>query len=354
MNIASLLLKAFSVCAAVAVLAACSSNVLQSALGPSTGAWRPGQFTGPLSLGSPRFFAATMRITAHPDRGRSWMAFDAKKADLLYIADTGTNDVYVYSYPKNKLEGTLTGFNSPGGLCVNKAGDVFITNVLGWDVLEYAHGGTKPIATLAQAPYSFPYACSIDPATGNLAVTDIASGAGSPSGEGPGSLLIYKNAHGTPRSYSTMYHPYYCGYDAKGNLFIDGEGAGFSTFMFGELPKGKKFTNIALNQSFVLAGGVQWDGSNIAVGDSDSSVIYQFITNGKNGTEVGSTPLMGTNVVWQFWVQGQKVVAPNSYHVGSQNLSNVLFYNYPAGGSATGALGGSVDYPDGVTVSVAK
>ena len=103
MNIASLLLKAFSVCAAVAVLAACSSNALQSALGPSTGAWRPGQFTGPLSFGSPRFFAATMRITAHPDRGRSWMAFDAKKADLLYIADTGTNDVYVYSYPKNKL-----------------------------------------------------------------------------------------------------------------------------------------------------------------------------------------------------------------------------------------------------------
>jgi hypothetical protein len=151
-----------------------------------------------------------------------------------------------------------------------------------------------------------------------------------------------------------MYHPYYCGYDSDGNLFIDGEGVGFNVFMFGELPKGKKFTSIALNQSFVLAGGVQWDGSNIAVGDSDSSVIYQFTTNGKNGTEVGSTPLIGTDVVWQFWVQKQKVVASNSYHAGSQNLSNVLFYNYPAGGSATGALGGSFDYPDGVTVSAAK
>ncbi len=52
------------------------------------------------------------------------------------------NDVYVYSYPQGKLTGKLTGFHYPQGLCVDKAGDVFVTNSVdrGKSVFEYAHG----------------------------------------------------------------------------------------------------------------------------------------------------------------------------------------------------------------------
>jgi hypothetical protein len=66
-----------------------------------------------------------------PGHGGSWMLPNAKKKDLLYISDSfpyGSNDVFVYSYPKGKLVGKLTGFNEPSGNCVDKAGNVFITN----------------------------------------------------------------------------------------------------------------------------------------------------------------------------------------------------------------------------------
>jgi len=294
-------------------------------------------------------------LAVHADRSRSWMAPDAKKNDLLYVADNGTNDVYVYSYPRGKLMGTLTGFNTPGGLCTDRAGDVFVTNVFDWDVLEYAHGGTSPIETLSQDPETYPDGCAVDPKTGNLAVIDSASGGElnvDPNSVGPGQVVIYRHAQGTPKFYKAIYFPYNAGYDNAGNLFVDGEGAGFSPFEFSELRKGKNtFTPIALNQSFELAGGVQWDGTHIAVGDVRDSAIYEFAINGAVGTETGTTPLTGTYDVWEFWIQGGKVVVPSSEVISSQDLSSVLLYDYPAGGAAARTVTGPFVYPVGVTVS---
>ena len=69
----------------------------------------------------------------------------------------------------------LSDSNSPYGECVDKAGDVFVADFGGNTgtpaILEYAHGGTKPIATLSDPGY-YPESCSIDPTTGNLAVTN--------------------------------------------------------------------------------------------------------------------------------------------------------------------------------------
>ena len=47
-----------------------------------------------------------------------------------------------------KTEGTPTGFESPLGECTDKNNDVFITDELESEILEYAHGGTRPIAIL--------------------------------------------------------------------------------------------------------------------------------------------------------------------------------------------------------------
>ena len=88
-------------------------------------------------------------MAVHPDHGRSWMAPQAKRDSLLYITDVGTNAVYAYSYPKGTLLGTLTGFDAPFGECVDNKGDVFIANIEASNILEYAHGGTSPIATLS-------------------------------------------------------------------------------------------------------------------------------------------------------------------------------------------------------------
>ena len=171
------------------------------------------------------------------DRRPSRMNPDAKnELHLLYISDIGTNDVYVYSYPRGKLMGALTGFESPEGECVNKAGDVWITNTSAAEIVEYAHGGASPIATLSDAG-QYPVGCSVNKSTGDLAVSNSQT-----TSSGAGSVSVYPAASGTPKTYSVpnTYYPYFLGYDSHGDLFVDGENSGFTAFEFARLSKGGK------------------------------------------------------------------------------------------------------------------
>jgi hypothetical protein len=295
------------------------------------------------------------------DRGHSWMAPEAKEKDLIYISDLIAQVVDIYTYgPGHKLVGTLTGFFNPEGLCVDKAGDVFVVNDTSGGVhqiTEYAHGGTSPIQNLVN-PNGNVNGCSVDLKSGDLAVTNFWG----PT-EGTGGVSIYKHATGNPTSYTdpNIYYYYYDGYDNKGNLFVSGLSYA-SQQGFAELPNGgSAFTDIALNQTIYLPGGVQWDGKYMAVGDqvavkrNFTSVIYQFSISGSAGTEVGVTTLAGSNQVAQFWIPkvgmgkkgGTTVIAPN------QGGKDTLFFDYPAGGSPIGTILGETD-PIGSTVSLAK
>ncbi|MGC9992592.1 MAG: hypothetical protein ABSD52_09400 [Candidatus Cybelea sp.] len=297
--------------------------------------------TSQISLGPREPMGQNAMLTVRPDRARSWMAPDAKKADLLYISDLGTDDVYVYSYPEGVLKGTLTGFNRPWGLCVDKAGKVFVTDEGAFRILEYAHGGTKPLATLKD-PGEDPGGCSVDPTTGDLAVANISTPA-----TYPGDVAIYKKARGTRKTHKDPQIIYYeyCGYDNQGNLYVDGMTA--DAFAFAELPKGKAlFANIGLNENIRFAGGVQWDGHYVAIRDYEANVIYQFSISGSSGTETGSTSLGGSSYAVQFWIHGSNVIGPNA------DSANVMFWNYPAGGSPTKTIDG-LTTPWGVTVSMA-
>jgi DNA-binding beta-propeller fold protein YncE len=249
---------------------------------------------------------------------------DATKGSLLYVSDTATNDVYFYTYPRGKFVGALTGFDYPQGLCADSRGDVFIDDANAHEILEYAHGGQTPIATLLDGTRD-PEGCSVDPTTGNLAVTD----------NGPGSVAIYRNARGKPKHYhepNQYYHLsqyFFCGYDDAGNLFVDGVNYSSSpTFKFAELPKGgKRLVNLVLDQSIGWPGGVQWDGRYLAVGDANSGIVYQFRISKKHGTLEGTTPLEGSSGVNQFWIAGPRIIGPNA------NGINVMLWKYPVGGS---------------------
>jgi hypothetical protein len=269
----------------------------------------------------------------------------AMSGDLLYVSDTGTSEVYVYSYPTDKLEGTLTGFTDPAGECVDQPGNVFITNTGGEDVLEYAHGGTKPIGTLSDPGY-FPVGCSIDPTTGNLAVSNNFA----TSGSGQGDVVIFTHAKGKPKGHytdSTINQMLLCGYDDAGNLFVDGLTKA-SGFAFAELRKGSTtFTNISLNQSIANPGGVQWDGKYVTVGDQSTNTIYQFNISGKKGTKAGSTSLGGATEVFAFWIAGSKVIGPDA------GAADVKIWRYPTGGSAVKKIAG-LYVPLGATLSPAK
>lgn len=333
--------------AAVAIVAGCYSNGSESQLGssgPIPNAAQPSSNTA--SLSRPPTNAVGAIAKPMEDRNRSWMAPDAKRHDLLYVSDSfpyGSNDVYVYSYPRGRLKGKLTGFNEPSGQCADKAGNVFIANFGASEILEYAHGGTSPINTLSDPGY-YPLGCSIDPTTGNLAVTNRLS-----TSFTAGDVAIYANASGTPTSYTApnFYYYEFCGYDNRGNLYIDGTTKA-SGLEYADLPSGgTSFSDLMLNQSIGFPGGVQWHGTHLAIGDQSAAVIYQFAIRGNNGTKVGSTPLTGSKDVVQFWIQGKKVIGPDA------GLAHVAFYNYPAGGSPTKTITG-LGEPVGLTISRAK
>ena len=333
MKISSSVRFAFAAFAGLAILVGCDTN-------GSTLSTRSSDLLAP---------PAGVESAVHADRGPSWMARDAKKDDLLYISDEG-GDVYVFSYPQGALVGTLTGFLNPRGECVDRAGDVWVVDLGSGpyaSVVEYAHGGTSPIKTL-NIRNEYPYGCSVDHATGNLAVTFFADSYGSTQG----AVEVYEHgkAHRT-RTYvdPDIYYYVMCGYDNQGNLYVDGFNAG-SVFKFAEIPNGSSsFTNVSLNQSIGFPGGVQWDGKYVAVGDSDNDVIYQFAISGSQGNKVGSTPLNGGSYVEQFWIHSldHRVIGP------SNGGASVMFWKYPAGGEPTRTITG-FRYPFGSVISKAR
>jgi hypothetical protein len=328
MRISTLAGRALGPCAVVALLSSCNG------IG-SPGLGGAGQAQLRATIGGPK--------KAHPDRRRSWMAPDAKHRDLLYLSNEEADDVYVYSWPGLKLKGTLTGFYAPNGLCADKAGNVFVANEDTSQIFEYAHGGTSPINKLSD-PGQYPVGCSVDPTTGNLAVTNIDT----PKG-GPGNVAIYAHSSGTPATYTipSFYYYFFCGYDNKGDLFVDGTASG-SAFEFAELPSGAtSLESITLNQTIDFPGGVEWDGEYVAIGDQEQPYIYEFAVSGTTGTLARSTPLDGTDDVSQFWIPGGHVVAPDFLN------NEVQVFDYPTGGTAIKAIP-NITTPIGSALSKGK
>ncbi len=350
-------------CAAFAMLAGCGGGS-QSQLAPS-GPFRQNSVQsrlGQLGVGVVNTAgglpsAGIVRLHYRPNAGRSWMSSDAANTkDLLYVSNIDSNTVNVYSYPKAKQVGTLTAdLSSPDGICVDNKNDIWVVNngpvgSIPYSVVEYKHGGKTPIATLSGIVLAI--GCSVDPTTGDLAVTNYGTGS-----SGGGSVSIFAHAKGTPKVYtdSEIAHFNFCGYDPKGNLYADGTDAGQNVFHFAELPKGKKtFKNITLTGgSIYYPGMVQWDGTYVAVGDqhaggaSYASAIYQ--TTGAGGKIVHETPLDsgGLEDIIGFWIQGSTVIGPNVL----PRPGDVGFYKYPAGGKPTKILTKGFSAPQGSAVS---
>lgn len=297
-------------------------------------------------VGAPGAMPQSPTIATHAEHGRSWMLPEAKSDNLFYVSDQNAGNVYAYSWPDGKLKGTLTGFTAPSSLCSDAKGNVYVSNFFSENILEYAHGGTSPIKTL-KAPGEYPYSCAVDPGTGDLAVANLSN-----ASHGAGDLLIYKRARGTPKAYtdSAFFFWFNCSYDGAGDLFVNGSTSGYG-FEFAELSKGRsRLTNITINHALGPGGGVQWDGKYVAVGNG-SARIYEVQVSGSQGAVKGSTTLKKTSSVFQFWIQGSRVVASNIISFQTPD-GNVGLWSYPAGGKATKIIGG-FKKPVGVTVSLA-
>ena len=273
---------------------------------------------------------------AHADRSGSWMLPEAQSEALLYVSNV--HDVTVYSYPKGKLVGTLKGFYESAGECVDRAGNIFIANLN--EFLEYKHGGKKPIKTLTLSGYAA-VDCSVDPMTGDLATT------WNKSATSANYLAVYKNASGTPTQYTEKgAFLFYCGYDDKGNLYADGQvGYQSSAAIFVELPQGgNQLRNISLTQSFVHVGALQWDGRYLAMGDDVAGIVYRLAVSGSSATVKGSLSLDGPKYVYQWWIDGKRIIGASASHSAS-------YWKYPAGGSPYKTITRGIQAPYGATVS---
>jgi hypothetical protein len=277
-------------------------------------------------------------------RPTSWALPEAKSHDLLYISDLIGQVVTFYSYPDLKQMGVITGFFNSEGLCVDKAGNVWVPNntSLGVDqVTEYAHGGTTPINNLIDHDGSVS-GCAVDFKNGDLAVTDFFGN------HGQGGVTIWKNAQGLSTLYSApnIYYYWYLGYDDKGNLYTDGFSSG-SAMSLAVLRRGKRnFQPINIQSNpFWYPGGVQWDGKYLAVGNQYGP-IYQYKIRGTTATLANTITLNSENDIPQFWVHKHTVIAPNS------NGHDTLLYRYPGGGDPTATIPGND--PIGATISPAE
>ncbi len=301
-------------CAAAALITACS--------GPQT--------QGPLS--------------ALPSE--AWMRAEAKSSDLLYVSNPGNNTVTVYAYQSRKLVGTLDGFSSPAGLCSDTAGDVWVANEGGNDMIEYAHGGSQPIKTLHDGSEQ-PLACSVDATTGNLAVLDAEN------------VAVFQNASGSPKRYKGggVYGDYALGYGAHGDLLVDGGSYDNRNFIaFAQLPLGTRhLQQVVLSKTLQWAPPtfVQWDGQFWVVG---LETLDWFKIAGNHGIFEGYSMLSPSSQIAQFWIAavGAGSRRDNQIVVTEDDPYMVEFFQYPAGGRPFASIIDGLSNPYGITVSKAS
>jgi hypothetical protein len=311
-------------------------------------------------IGAPGAMSQTEASAGHPGHGKSWMLPEAKRSDLLYVAaspDGANGTTYVYTYPKGRFVGMLTGLVEPRGECADSAGDVFIVayanqSMSSSTIYEYAHGGTTPIATLSDPDVAV--GCAFDPATGNLAAT----------GNG---VAIFKNASGNPTMYYSSEYTFflYCGYDDRSNLYIMGANGQYADQqVLVRLASGSSnFDQITLDAKLYISSNispiVQWDGKHIAVTSDPYRKpvsLYRLRINGSSAVVISSATLSsGANIYsGGMWIQGKSIIGAG--HLGRHYEAGFL-WPYPKGGlpGRTIARLGKMQYPEvsAVTVSVA-
>jgi hypothetical protein len=297
-------------------------------------------------IGAPGAVPQSRAIATHAERGGSWMLPEAKGEDLLYISNY--SNVLVFAYPQGKLVGTLKGFYSAVGECVDSKGDVFIANFKPVTVYEYAHGGTKRIGSFPTKKAGTT-GCAVNPVNGDLAITGLTS-----------YVEIYRGAKGKPVILhdKQMFFGQFCTYDPSGDLFFAGyRRYPFDHYQLSELRGGTKtFINIKPDVRFEGEVSIQWNDKMLTAmtfvpWPTGTATIVRYAISGNRATEVGETPLNAPKrIVVQYAIDGSTVVLPND----DSSDRSVLFYKYPDGGKPFRILTKKVTVPRGVVISVAR
>ncbi|MGA7202344.1 MAG: hypothetical protein WBX26_10975 [Candidatus Cybelea sp.] len=333
---------------AAALLAACSGvgNTQSSGYNPPSGVSYPG-LTG--------LVAPNVR----PDHHKSWVSPDVKKAPrLLFISDINTDDVYIFTMPAMKLQGTLTGFDGPQGMCSDRSGNIWVNNTKSAVIQQYSRNG-KLLKTIDDSGY-YPIGCAVNKKNGDLAVTNIRT----TSGE-PGNVTVYSNGS-DPR---TLANPdqteyYFPAYDTKGNLYVNGRGGSSNGIMISECRSGSSScsTLTVLGVTLNVPGGLNWNKATgeLVVDDPKcnnlwGSCLYSMSISGATATLAKTTSLHdatggGCDVDQGVFAPKDKYFAGGCIAQGSDPAA-VARWKFPAGSNPT-HTSASVGYPVGAAISI--
>ena len=270
--------------------------------------------------------SAMTQAQDHKASGRSWMLPEAKSGDLIYAATV--HAIVVMSYPQGKVVAKILGDYGDSEVCSDpNNGNVFVANG-DEDVVEYAHGGTTPIATL-KAPSGDKglNGCAVDPATGDLAVATYE----------PGGVLVWPKAKGKPTPYTDDYIPF-CGwpvYGNAGNLYLDCSTKD-ERFRIAELRAGQNhFTLIRYPRGIEPPGEFQWDGKYLVFTELEYSgygdALYQIKITGRTSEVVNTSHLLHSGEDRSIWLQDGLLFGILK-KIRRNGEEAVAVWNYPSGG----------------------
>jgi hypothetical protein len=272
-----------------------------------------------------------------PPQTRAVAAPDAKSGDLLY-AVSDSSWVYVMTYPERKEIGSvpLGVYYVASDACADASGNVWVT---GGYLIEFKRGSIKPLVKRsAEHPLQ---GCSVDATTGNIAAVS----------RGGNEVYVWPARGGSPTVYRAKwdYALRYCGYDAHGDLFVNGvEEFRSPSFVFLELQKSSdKLQRLTFDAKVNSPGQVQWDGKYITIQDAEYGDIYQLKISNSEASVVNTVHFNGLGEYpGPSWIQGDTVLIPHKI---------LGVYRYPAGGNPIKTFKGRpLNWLTTVALSVAR
>jgi hypothetical protein len=275
-------------------------------------------------IGATLMAACSTQQSLPVSSAQSYLAGAGKRNALLYvigITKSGNDYVYVFKYPSYSLSQVLGPIFGIQGICVDDAGDIFLTahDSNKGTVAEYPPGGSKP-AAIFHDTYGPPLGCTVDPKTGNLAVTN------TNVGKRRGSLVIYEPRKQKPMRYAdpSVFSYDYATYDTRGNLYVDGH-TGDGDPVLEKLPSGgADLIPETLSKSVgSYPTNLAWNNAHLVIGTQYGRMLYRVRVSGSSAKVVGRTKLLGCRMLDYFIADDSVLVLCSA---------DLFTYKYPAGG----------------------
>ena len=324
---------------AAVILCACAAGSQTAAVAPQAGVTSAAQM---------RAFGHALTSIASADNGEK---------PLFFASNVGPNKIYIFGLPDMTLKDTVGGLHSPEGECADTHGDVYVANGAHY-VYEYSRRG-KRLNTYDDS-YGYPWSCAVDPATGNLAVTNFDG-----KKDSAGEVLVYSSPSSPPTMLSNPSQKYYlyAGYGPNSSLWVDGK-TSTGSFILSSCNLSSCSTIPITGGTIYYPGTVQWDSirGNWVVfddlcGEVSATCSYPVSEGGSLGQQTKYLTYHGGSVCMHEAAIGGKL---NTYVVGSDrgacDGSFTPTFNrwaYPAGGQPTNyAIENNASGPQGAAISV--